>query len=106
MLPCRRFADVLAVARARLGADVGRYSFIAVNFHHILLAGLPAHLLTLRPARSLNRPRRPLSRGFGPTSRPARPLVSYQDQSTTLWVESSSTGETRLRGAQNSTKTK
>jgi hypothetical protein len=43
MLPCRRFADVLADARARLGADVGRYSFIAVDFHHILLAGLPAH---------------------------------------------------------------
>jgi hypothetical protein len=52
MLPCRRFADVLADACARLGADVGRYSFIAVDFHHILLAGLPAHSLTLRPARS------------------------------------------------------
>jgi hypothetical protein len=33
MLPCRRFADVLADARARLGADVGRYSFIAVDSH-------------------------------------------------------------------------
>src|SRR5271156_4400790 len=52
MLPCRRFADVLADARARLGADVGRYSFIAVDFHHILLAGLPAHSLALRPAHS------------------------------------------------------
>src|SRR5271168_5512025 len=50
MLPCRRFADVLADACARLGADVGRYSFIAVDFHHILLAGLPAHSLALRPA--------------------------------------------------------
>jgi hypothetical protein len=29
---------------ARLGADVDRYSFIAVDFHHLLLAGLPAHL--------------------------------------------------------------
>jgi hypothetical protein len=28
---------------ARLGADVDRYSFIAVDFHHLLLAGLPAH---------------------------------------------------------------
>jgi hypothetical protein len=28
---------------ARLGADVVRYSFIAVDFHHLLLAGLPAH---------------------------------------------------------------
>ena len=34
--------------------------------------------LTLRPAGSLNRPRRPLSRGFGPASYPAKPLVSYQ----------------------------
>ena len=50
MLPCRRFADVLADACARLGADVGRYSFIAVDFHHLLLAGLPAHSLALRPA--------------------------------------------------------
>jgi hypothetical protein len=41
--PCRRFADVLAGACARLGADVVRYSFIAVDFHHLLLAGLPAH---------------------------------------------------------------
>src|SRR5271170_8073297 len=52
MLPCRRFADVLADACARLGADVDRYSFIAVDFHHILLAGLPAHSLALRPAHS------------------------------------------------------
>jgi len=41
--PCRRFADILADARARLGADVVRYSFIAVDLHHLLLAGLPAH---------------------------------------------------------------
>jgi len=42
-LPCRRFADILADACARLGADVDRYSFIAVDSHHLLLAGLPAH---------------------------------------------------------------
>ena len=41
--PCRRFADILADACARLGADVVRYSFIAVDLHHLLLAGLPAH---------------------------------------------------------------
>ena len=34
--------------------------------------------LTLRPAGLLNRPRRPLSRGFGPTGYPAKPLVSYR----------------------------
>jgi hypothetical protein len=28
---------------ARLGADVDRYSFIVVDLHHLLLAGLPAH---------------------------------------------------------------
>src|SRR5882762_8851210 len=42
--PCRRFADILADACARLGADVVRYSFIVVDLHHLLLAGLPAHL--------------------------------------------------------------
>jgi hypothetical protein len=41
--PCRRFADILTDACARLGADVVRYSFIAVDLHHLLLAGLPAH---------------------------------------------------------------
>ena len=51
-LPYRRFADVLADACARIGGDVDCYSFIAVDFHHILLAGLPAHSLALRPAHS------------------------------------------------------
>ena len=50
-LPYRRFADVLADACARIGGDVGCYSFIAVDFHHILLASFPAHSLALRPAR-------------------------------------------------------
>src|SRR6195952_1924026 len=36
-------------------------------------------LLTLRPVGSLNRPRRPLSRGFDPVGYPAKPLVSYQN---------------------------
>jgi len=42
-LPCRRFAPALADDSARLGADVDRYSFIVVDLHHLLLAGLPAH---------------------------------------------------------------
>ena len=42
-IPYRRFADILTEACARLGADVVCYSFIAVDFHHLLLAGLPAH---------------------------------------------------------------
>jgi hypothetical protein len=42
-IPYRRFASVLTGADARLGADVVCYSFIAVDLHHLLLAGLPAH---------------------------------------------------------------
>ena len=54
-LPCRRFAADLSrrtaphallgrwVANARLGADVGGYSFIVEDLHLLLLAGLPAH---------------------------------------------------------------
>ena len=41
--PCRRFAPALADRRARLGADVGRYSFIAEDLHLLSPAGLPAH---------------------------------------------------------------
>ena len=51
-LPYRRFADALADACARIGGDVDCYSFTAVDFHHILLASLPAHSLALRPAHS------------------------------------------------------
>lgn len=41
--PCRRFALGVAANDARLGADAVRYSFIVVDFHHLLLTGLPAH---------------------------------------------------------------
>src|SRR5438105_15766522 len=51
-LPYRRFAVILAEDCARIGGDVDCYSFIAVDSHHILLAGLPAHSLALRPAHS------------------------------------------------------
>ena len=37
--PYRRFACLLTKVSARLGADAGRYSFIAVDLHHLLLAG-------------------------------------------------------------------
>jgi hypothetical protein len=50
-LPDRRFARTLADADARLGAGVDRYSFTAVDLHHLLLAGLPA-LSACRPTRS------------------------------------------------------
>src|SRR6516164_7482569 len=57
--PYRRFADILADACARLGADVVRYSFIVVDLHHLLLAGLPAHLC--ENAKVLERDRRSYS---------------------------------------------
>ena len=44
-LPYRRFAVILAEDYARIRGDVGCYSFIAVDSHHILLAGLPHSLL-------------------------------------------------------------
>jgi len=43
MLPYQRFAGTLASACAWLGVDVGCYSFIVTDLHHLLLAGLPAH---------------------------------------------------------------
>jgi len=43
MLPYRRFADILTDPNARLGVDVGCYSFIVMDFHLLFLAGLPAH---------------------------------------------------------------
>ena len=42
-LPYRRFAAALADDDARLGAGVVCYSFTVMDFHHLLLAGLPAH---------------------------------------------------------------
>jgi hypothetical protein len=68
-LPCRRFAHALASMHARLGADVVRYSFIAVDFHHLLLAGLPAHSLEYWLARSS----RAMTAVGGATSRIMRP---------------------------------
>ena len=43
--------------------------------------------------------RRPLSQGSSPPGHPNKPLVSYSIKPATIEVESSSTGNTRLRGA-------
>ena len=43
VFPYRRFTGILADTDARLGANVDRYSFSAVDLHHLLHAGLPAH---------------------------------------------------------------
>ena len=40
VLPCRRFAYILADENARLGAEVGRYAFLVMDLHHLLPAGL------------------------------------------------------------------
>ncbi len=76
-LPDRRFACALTDADARLGADVGRYSFIVADAHHLLLAGLPAHAASrpgtapvgtpranrrVRPGADLGSPQKPLRR--------------------------------------------
>jgi len=52
-LPYRRFVGVLTDANARLGADVDRYTFIVVDLHHLLLAGLPAHFESSLPSHAV-----------------------------------------------------
>src|SRR5208337_1626727 len=66
--------------RHQIGTPAGFKSESVAGFLLECVAGFVGirTLLTLRPAGSLNRPRRPASRGSGPASHPARPLVSYQ----------------------------
>ena len=63
--------DCFPVRAAFPGLSAGRRP-------HRLLSRPAQTSLTLRPAGSLDRPRRPLSRGFGPADRSSKPLVSYQ----------------------------
>src|ERR1700723_608848 len=56
-------------------------------------------LLTLRPAGLLNRLKAAFVTRLQPRRLPGRTARQLPDQSTTLWVESSSTGDPRLRGA-------
>jgi hypothetical protein len=56
-------------------------------------------LLTLRPAGLLNRLRVAFVTRLQPGRLPGRTARQLPDQSTTLWVESSSTSDPRLRGA-------
>src|ERR1700732_3204467 len=55
--------------------------------------------LTLRPAGLLNRLKAAFVTRLQPCGLPGRPARQLPDQSTTLWVESSSTSDPRLRGA-------
>ena len=54
-LPYRRFADTLASANARLGADADRYSSIVGDFHLLLFAGFDRRTESLDLCRSANR---------------------------------------------------
>src|SRR6266849_4761065 len=56
-------------------------------------------LLTLRPAGSLSRPQATFVTRLQPVQLPAQAARQLPDQSTTLRVESSSTDDSRLRGA-------
>src|SRR5262245_51040663 len=56
-------------------------------------------LLTLRPAGSLSRPKATFVTRLQPMRLPAQAARQLPDQSTTLRVGSSSTGDSRLRGA-------
>src|SRR5829696_10472512 len=55
--------------------------------------------LTLQPAGSLSRPKATFVTRLQPFRLPGRAARQLPDQSTTLWVESSSTSDSRLRGA-------
>src|SRR6202790_1667815 len=55
--------------------------------------------LTLRPAGLLNRLKAAFVTRLQPSRLPDRTARQLPDQSTTLWVDSSSTGDPRLRGA-------
>src|SRR5208283_1413915 len=61
--------------------------------------------LALRPAGSVNRPTAAFVTRLRPGQSPSQAARQLPDQSTILWVESSSTGDTRLRGAQNKDRT-
>ena len=56
-------------------------------------------LLTLRPAGSLSRPKAAFVTRLQPVQLPAQAARQLPDQSTTLRVDSSSTDDSRLRGA-------
>jgi hypothetical protein len=51
--PLPTLRRVLANANARLGVDVDRYTFIVVDLHHLLLAGLPAHFESYMPSHAV-----------------------------------------------------
>jgi len=83
-LPYRRFVGVLTDANARLGADVDRYSFIVVDLHHLLLAGLPAHFESYMPSQAV-----PVSVGPSAEGTPSSRQWSKEggDLSKRKWIQ-------------------
>src|SRR6516165_2876216 len=81
-LPYRRFVGVLTDANARLGADVDRYTFIVVDLHHLLLAGLPAHFESYMPSHAVG-----LSQVRSPTSLNRRPTLNSPSRHGARWAE-------------------
>ena len=71
--PYRRFAPALADRRARLGADVIRYSFIAEDVHPLSPAGLPAHARIIHETHSITAQ----AVGFVPLSRCAPAVLRF-----------------------------
>jgi hypothetical protein len=69
---------LLTDTNARLGADVDRYSFIAVDLHHLLLAGLPAHFESYMPSQPV--------RSLGGMSWSTRILATFPRVNETLTV--------------------
>jgi hypothetical protein len=53
VFPYRCFADILAGANARLGADADRYSFTVVDLHLLLFAGFDRRTVNLVDAADL-----------------------------------------------------
>jgi hypothetical protein len=84
----RRFADTLAGACARLGADAVRYSFIVADFHHLLLAGFTGAPAVLR-ASIIELAARHKLPGSTPIATSLRPAASLLTDLTS----SSSTGK-------------
>ena len=71
------YVDAYPFRAAFPGNPAGRRSHL--DFRGLLSPRIPVRgSHSLRPDVSLDRPRRPLSRGSDPTGYPAKPLVSYQ----------------------------
>src|SRR4030081_2886434 len=93
-LPCRRFADALAVVCARLRVDGGRSSFTVRDLHPLLLAGLPAHSENLHNKRHDNSPRsRPTHRA--PPTIHSEKLIAAAIAGASHGVDLLRTGRTR-----------